>query len=300
MSSLQRMIGMPADVLSKSEESCGNGSLMRILPAVLYFYRFGIEIMLEKVGEISAITHSQPRCRLACIIYALLASALLTERDKHLAYQKMLENLVIALNDKKWQGEAVHFKTIIEGSIVWQAGGKIRSSSYVVDTLEAAIWSFMTSDSFPETVLRAVNLGDDTDTVAAVTGGLAGIYYGDQKIPRAWIEKLARTEAIAALLHDAVEDQGGARTREEIRERFGDKIVGIVDECSNSDVEPTPPWRERKEAYLKHLGDASPAALRISLADKLHNARSIVADVSRGCLIDSLISQTDLRQPHSW
>jgi len=273
---------------------------MRILPAVLYFYRFGIEIMLEKVGEISAITHSQPRCRLACIIYALLASALLTERDKHLAYQKMLENLVIALNDKKWQGEAVHFKTIIEGSIVWQAGGKIRSSSYVVDTLEAAIWSFMTSDSFPEAVLRAVNLGDDTDTVAAVTGGLAGIYYGDQKIPRAWIEKLARTEAIAALLHDAVEDQGGARTREEIRERFGDKIVGIVDECSNSDVEPTPPWRERKEAYLKHLGDASPAALRISLADKLHNARSIVADVSRGCLIDSLISQTDLRQPHSW
>ncbi len=87
-------------------------------------------------------------------------------------------------------------------------------------------------------------------------------------------------EVIAALLHDAVEDQGGAKTREEIRKRFGEKIAGIVDECSDSDIEPKPPWKECKEAYLEHLGKASPSALRISLADKLHNARSIVADVS--------------------
>jgi (p)ppGpp synthase/HD superfamily hydrolase len=89
-------------------------------------------------------------------------------------------------------------------------------------------------------------------------------------------------EVIAALLHDAIEDQGGARTREEIQKRFGDKIAGIVDECSDSDVEPKPPWKERKDAYLKHVGNASPETLRISLADKLHNVRSIVADLSIG------------------
>ena len=85
-------------------------------------------------------------------------------------------------------------------------------------------------------------------------------------------------EAIAALLHDAVEDQGGAATREEIRHRFGERVAEIVDACSDTDVTPKPPWHEREERYLAHLAQASPSARRISLADKLHNARSILAD----------------------
>jgi len=83
-------------------------------------------------------------------------------------------------------------------------------------------------------------------------------------------------EAIAALLHDAVEDQGGAATAAEIRRRFGDRVADIVEGCSDTDVTPKPPWRARKEAYLAHLRAASPSVLLVSAADKLHNARSML------------------------
>jgi GTP pyrophosphokinase len=85
-------------------------------------------------------------------------------------------------------------------------------------------------------------------------------------------------EAIAALLHDAIEDQGGAPTREEIRSRFGDTVVVIVDGCTDAEVMPKPPWRERKEAYIAHIREASPPVRLVSAADKLHNARAILAD----------------------
>ncbi len=86
-------------------------------------------------------------------------------------------------------------------------------------------------------------------------------------------------EAIAALLHDAVEDQGGQSTLDAIRARFGDTVADIVWGCSDTDVTPKPPWRARKEAYIAHLEHASPSVLLVSCADKLHNARSLVTDV---------------------
>jgi len=85
-------------------------------------------------------------------------------------------------------------------------------------------------------------------------------------------------EAIAALLHDAIEDQGGAATREEIRRRFGDTVTEIVDGCTDSDATPKPPWYPRKEAYIAHIPTASASVRLVSAADKLHNARSILND----------------------
>ena len=85
-------------------------------------------------------------------------------------------------------------------------------------------------------------------------------------------------EAIAALLHDAVEDQGGLDALEEIRRRFGDTVAAIVQGCSDAVTRPKPPWRERKEAYLTHLRDVLPAVHLVSAADKLHNARAILSD----------------------
>ncbi len=83
--------------------------------------------------------------------------------------------------------------------------------------------------------------------------------------------------AIAALLHDAIEDQGGPAARAEILRRFGPAVTAIVDGCTDCDTQPKPPWRERKEAYVARLRDAPPAVRLISAADKLHNARSILA-----------------------
>jgi (p)ppGpp synthase/HD superfamily hydrolase len=85
-------------------------------------------------------------------------------------------------------------------------------------------------------------------------------------------------EAVAAMLHDAIEDQGGDATRQEIRRRFGNTVVAIVDGCTDSDVYPKPPWRARKEAYVAHLRGASPSVRLVSAADKLHNARAVLAD----------------------
>ena len=84
--------------------------------------------------------------------------------------------------------------------------------------------------------------------------------------------------AIAALLHDAVEDQGGAETLAEIRLRFGETVAEIVDGCSESDVQPKPPWKERKEKFIENLRHASPQVYRITMADKLHNARCMLQD----------------------
>jgi (p)ppGpp synthase/HD superfamily hydrolase len=86
------------------------------------------------------------------------------------------------------------------------------------------------------------------------------------------------TEAIAALLHDTAEDQGGEKTLVEIRQKFGDEIASIVAECSDTVVTPKPPWRERKENYVHHLSDVSDSAVLVSLADKLHNAHAILRD----------------------
>lgn len=88
-------------------------------------------------------------------------------------------------------------------------------------------------------------------------------------------------EAIAALLHDAVEDQGGRPTLEAIRGKFGDRVAGIVLECSDSEGDPKPPWRVRKQAYIDHIPHMTPGARIVSLADKIHNARSVLNDYRR-------------------
>lgn len=86
-------------------------------------------------------------------------------------------------------------------------------------------------------------------------------------------------EAIAALLHDAIEDAGGAARREDIRVRFGDEVVAIIDACSDNDgAEPKPPWVVRKEAYIAHLDEVDDRARLVTACDKLHNLRAVVSD----------------------
>ena len=86
-------------------------------------------------------------------------------------------------------------------------------------------------------------------------------------------------EVVAALLHDAPEDRGGRERLEDIREKFGGEVAGIVAGCSDTYEDPKPPWRERKEAYVAHIGDAPESVRLVSAADKLHNARAILADL---------------------
>lgn len=88
-------------------------------------------------------------------------------------------------------------------------------------------------------------------------------------------------EAIAALLHDAIEDQGGVPTREAIRQQFGERVTQIIDGCTESDTVPKPPWRDRKQRMIEYLRYASAEVRRVAIADKLHNARSTLAEYRR-------------------
>ncbi|MEH2384086.1 MAG: HD domain-containing protein [Nostoc sp.] len=116
---------------------------------------------------------------------------------------------------------------------------------------------------------------------ASQTRKISGIPYVAHLLSVAALVLEARgteEEAIAALLHDSIEDQGGKSTREEIRQRFGEIVLAIVDGCTEWDTPPKPPWLERKQRYLENLRDALPSVRLVSLADKLHNARSLLAD----------------------
>jgi (p)ppGpp synthase/HD superfamily hydrolase len=116
-----------------------------------------------------------------------------------------------------------------------------------------------------------VRKGSDTPYIAHLLGVCAIVleHEGDED------------EAIAALLHDAIEDQGGAVMRERIRREFGDRVTAIVDGCTDAEVIPKPPWRVRKEAYLAHLPGAEASVHLVSAADKLYNARAILEDYRR-------------------
>lgn len=114
-----------------------------------------------------------------------------------------------------------------------------------------------------------------------------------------------QVQAIAALLHDSVEDQaqafGGAEAlREEIRRRFGEEVLSIVNACTDADVEPKPPWRARKEQYIAHLREVPARALLVSACDKLHNARAIVVDIERAGAKDVFSRFTGGRDGTLW
>lgn len=113
-----------------------------------------------------------------------------------------------------------------------------------------------------------IRKGSDTPYVAHLLGVASIIFeYGGTE-----------TEAIAGLLHDAIEDQGGDATRQEIHQKFGEEITAIIDGCTDVDTVPKPPWCKRKETYIEHLKTASPSIHLVSAADKLYNARAILAD----------------------
>lgn len=182
------------------DEDNGNGSLMRILPLVFYLQKEkDIEIIYRKVKAVSSITHAHFRSVFACFIYVLYCLEILKDKDKFEAYKDMKVVLSKFLEDKKYNPAEIQlFDRILKYDMLY-VESEIQSSGYVLHSLEASFWCFLNADSYEETVLRAVNLGGDTDTTAAIAGGLAGIYYGLDNIPEKWIEHLVRVNDIKDL-----------------------------------------------------------------------------------------------------
>jgi len=118
-----------------------------------------------------------------------------------MAYEAMRRDISAYYDSESYRRELPHFSAILQDNIAGYQEAEIQSSGYVVHTLEASLWCLLNYTSYAETVLAAVNLGEDTDTTGAVVGGLAGIYYGTDQIPKTWINRLARQEDIADLAH---------------------------------------------------------------------------------------------------
>lgn len=164
------------DILSN-----GNGSLMRILPLAF------IESTEKQIASVSAITHGHDISKLACRIYVHIAKQIL----KGKTLEEILPKLTFVITN-----------TVFERltSIGELPESEIKSTGYVVDTLEAVLWCLCNTDNYKDAVLKAVNLGGDTDTIAAITGGLAGIMYGYKSIPKEWIDKLRNKELIESII----------------------------------------------------------------------------------------------------
>ncbi|WP_017659141.1 ADP-ribosylglycohydrolase family protein [Baaleninema simplex] len=188
----------PTESGETGERSNGNGSLMRILPMAYYVDAWNTQTLLDRVHQVSAITHAHPRSQMACGLYISIASEILAGDDPKTAYQKGLQKVESHYQQPPFQEERSHFDRIWN-DIAQLSADDIASNGYVVHSLEAALWCFLTTDSYADAVLKAVNLGNDTDTIAAITGGLAGLAYGFDAIPRAWVDRLARKQDIIDL-----------------------------------------------------------------------------------------------------
>jgi ADP-ribosylglycohydrolase len=186
----------------RDEKSNGNGSLMRILPLLFYVKNMPPAQRFKRVEEVSSLTHAHIRSVTACFIYIEFALAILQGMDKQAAYREictntrdfLIHNNIIDLVEQKIFGQ------VLEGRLPALEEADVHSSGYVVHTLEASLWCLLTTKSYKEAVLKAVNLGSDTDTTAAVTGGLAGLLYGWETIPTDWLSTLVKRTDIEDLV----------------------------------------------------------------------------------------------------
>lgn len=185
-----------------TEKSNGNGSLMRISPLAIYVFTNQLSLLqrFKLVKEISGITHAHNRSIYACLYLTEFSLKLLQGETKEQAFKTICDEfneILIAITGDLT--EVLHFKSILSHDFPQNEKNSIKSSGYVIDTLEASIWSFLNSTSYESAVLTSVNLGNDSDTVGCITGGLAGLYYGIDSVPTKWAEQIARTNDIHEL-----------------------------------------------------------------------------------------------------
>lgn len=189
-----------------SEYDNGNGSLMRTLPLVFHLRNLPIAERYRIVAEVSSITHAHVRSVFACFFYCEYALELLKGTDKLEALRLTQDCVNAFVEEFKLLDfdEQNCFHRILGRKVgsydpqsLWlMLEEQIASSGYVLHTLEASLWCLLTTNTYAEAVLKAVNLGQDTDTTGCVTGGLAGILYGWQTIPDSWTNLIARKQDI--------------------------------------------------------------------------------------------------------
>ena len=185
------------------DHSNGNGSLMRIHPLVLYAYTKGLpqDEWIDLIAQGSCLTHAHERSEIGCGIFSFILMRLLECPEISIVYLALKE----AGKYYADFAEVKHYSRLFDGTIYNLERPAIKSTGYVVDSLEAAVWCLLNSNSYSECVLSAVNLGGDTDTIAAIAGSLAGALYGYDDIPDEWLSVIKRREYIEGMCDRAAE-----------------------------------------------------------------------------------------------
>ena len=183
----------------------GNGSLMRIMPACIYCSEsvnrgdFSDRDAIDTIHAVGGLTHAHIRSNIACGLYFFMVKQIpLGEGSLREKMQDGLSKGFTFYETYLADKENLHYYDRLRDLDAFKnlPADKIKSSGYVVDALEAAVWSLTTTDRFDQALLKAVNLGDDTDTVGAIAGGLAGLFYGYDNIPEDWLSAIKRREWI--------------------------------------------------------------------------------------------------------
>ena len=197
----------------------GNGSLMRIIPIALYtkyciFNGYTMKLLgdnYDVIKKFSSLTHAHTLSIMSCYIYNIFVSNYIDSHDLNKAYintQRHFQDIFDGKIQKDYGDLELckkYFDRLIYNDITKLSENDIKSSGFVIDTLEASLWCVMTSKSFEESVLKAVNLGDDTDTIGALTGALAGLVYGVNGIPKNWIDCLQRKDYLDDMVNKYIE-----------------------------------------------------------------------------------------------
>lgn len=192
-------VGTMSENLNNKNTS-GNGSLMKTLPVALYLNSTN-KSLKEKINimkNVSSMTHGNNECVSSCIYYMCFI-------EHFLKTNNIIESFKLASEDlsNNYDVNGCGQLDRIINTEFWDLGiNDIKSTGYVIDTLEASLWCLYHSISYKEAVLKAVNLGDDADTVGAITGSLAGLYYGYDSIPKKWIKSLMKKELIDKTIED--------------------------------------------------------------------------------------------------
>jgi ADP-ribosyl-[dinitrogen reductase] hydrolase len=185
---------------STAPYSAGNGSIMRLAPVVLFYYPHA-DLILKYAADSSRTTHAAAECLDACRLLGTVLQRALNGMEKRSLL--MPENLEAFISPS--------IREIATGSYFTKAPDKIMGTGYVVKSLEGALWSFWNSESFEESILTAVNLGDDADTTAAVCGQMAGAFYGEEGIPSQWLDRLALREEIVKMAEGLYQGHDGRK-----------------------------------------------------------------------------------------
>ena len=195
----------PCECGIKDESAITNEPLTRVIPIAYYAIEKKLKDfeILDIVKKMTTITHNNETCIMGCYIFVRLLIFLLNEKDKFSAY-----SMTKCVDYSMFTEETIDkYSRLIKEDIGKLNVDEIKSSSYIVDTLEAAIWVMLKSENYKEAIIGSINLGGDTDSIGAITGTLAGIIYGYDNLPENWLSKIARGEYLLDIFEEFSENK---------------------------------------------------------------------------------------------